>query len=117
MKRSRADRKVHAALAEVFERNGVLRLPDPDRRADEGQAYKKGYEVRLVVFSREELRHVRRLLRQAGFPRRTPFAKGLRWVQPIYGKEHVERFQELVAAVSADARKNKRNRRKAVRPS
>jgi hypothetical protein len=86
------------SLADYFERNGYLRYPNPDRREKESRTYKKGYEVRLVAYSRQELTHIRRLLKAAGLPAGKPFAKVGRWVQPVYGREPVERFLQFVGA-------------------
>ncbi len=58
--------EVSARLADYFHRNGYVRRIDAVRRAEEGQLYKKGAEVRLVANSRAELAEIRRLLRQAG---------------------------------------------------
>ena len=93
---SRIQQKAIDELVELFERNGVLRWPDADRRAEEGRAYKKGYEVRFVAYSKTELRHIRRLLKHANFPLATPFQKIGRFVQPLYGKQHVERLCEYL---------------------
>jgi len=86
------------SLAEYFERNGYLRYPDPERREKESRTYKKGYEVRLVAYSRQELANIRRMLRAAGLPAGKPFVKVGRWVQPVYGKEAVERFLQIAGA-------------------
>ena len=83
-------------LTFFFQRNGYLRLPNPVRQEQEGhQVYKKGYEVRLVAGSERELQQIRSLLHQAGFKAGKPFVKGQQWIQPIYGREGVERFCEL----------------------
>ncbi len=83
-------------LAELFHRNGYIRARDPERRLKEGQLYKKGAEVRLVAESKAELAEIRRLLRQAGFKRARPFAKGRQWRQPLYGVAEVARFLSLI---------------------
>jgi hypothetical protein len=88
-------------LAAAYRRNGVLRLPDQERRARKGPSYHKGYEIRLVAFSRKELQRVRRLLREEGYPVSRAFAKVHRLVQPLYGKEVVERFLGMVEAAEA----------------
>lgn len=87
-------------LAVCFRRNGYVRRQDPDRIADEGwERYKKGDEVRLVARSAQELRLIRRLLREAGFKPGCPFVKGQQYRQPIYGRQAVVRFLEMVDAV------------------
>jgi hypothetical protein len=83
-------------LSELFHRNGYVRRVDAVRRVKEGQLYKKGAEVRLVAESRAELAEIRRLLKQAGFKRARPFAKGRQWRQPVYGVAEVARFLSLV---------------------
>ncbi len=88
--------EVVAELAALFRRNGYVRWPNWDRRAATPRAYKKGYEVRLVAGSRTELRVIRRLLWAAGFKPGRPFVKGKQWRQPVYGRQPVARFLELV---------------------
>jgi len=85
------------ALAWYYRRNGYVRRQDTDRIANEGpQQYKKGDEVRLVASTVEELRLVRRLLREAGFKPGRPFRKGRQYRQPVYGRQAVARFLEAV---------------------
>lgn len=83
-------------LVALFLRSGALRLPDAKRRAATPRAYKKGYEVRIVAHSKQELRRIRRLLREAGLPVAAWFAKERQFVQPLYGKQHVRAFREAV---------------------
>ena len=87
-------------LARLFWRNGYVRWQDPERSTDT-QVYKKGNEVRLVADTKQELAHIRRLLRAAGFEPGRPFAKGNQFRQPIYRKEAVARFLEMVGAEPA----------------
>lgn len=96
MATSRSSNSAAKQLAEFFGRNGYARFQDPDRREDEGDWYKKGDEVRLVARTRTELATIRRLLKQSGFRLGRPFAKGRQFVQPIYGREAVGRFLDLV---------------------
>ena len=94
-----SQRMVVARLASFFRRNGFVRRQDPQRLADEGwERYKKGDELRLVAESAKELRLIRRLLREAGFKPGRPLAKGRQYRQPIYGRQAVARFLDLVAA-------------------
>ena len=88
-------------LAALFVRNGVLRLPDVEQRSKNPSTYKKGYEARFVAYSAQELRHIQRLLRQAGFPVAASHSKSRRFVQPLYGKRHVRRFQQFLASSDA----------------
>jgi hypothetical protein len=89
-------RNVVRQLAASFRRNGYMRLPNAERRVDEPHEYKKGYEIRLVADSLVELRTIRRLLRAAGFKPPAAFAKARQWRQPIYGREAVGRFLDLI---------------------
>jgi hypothetical protein len=57
-----------------------------------GQKYKKGYEVRLVAATRQELKQIRQLLIQIGFKPAKPFRKARRIAQPVYGKAAVKWF-------------------------
>jgi len=82
----------HARLLQLFRRNGYTRAPRDERRRELGRKYKKGWEVRLVLKTQEELDEVRGLLAQAGLKAAKPFKKSKRWAQPIYGKEAVELF-------------------------
>jgi len=50
----------------------------------------------LVASTVEELRLVRRLLREAGFKPGRPFRKGRQYRQPVYGRQAVARFLEAV---------------------
>lgn len=92
-------RKVEAGkrLARYFWRNGYVRRQDSVRVSQDGPAkYKKGDEVRLVAQSEAELQEIRLLLVEAGFQPGRPFAKGRQIRQPIYGREEVTRFLELI---------------------
>ena len=83
-------------LSAYFHRNGYVRRVNAVRRVSEGRLYKKGAEVRLVADSVAELREIRRLLKETGFKRARPFAKGRQWRQPVYGVAEVARFLALV---------------------
>jgi len=77
-------------LAAEFARCGYVRRRDADRRVREGRSYKKGYEVRFVLDSSDELRAVRRLLQAVGLRPGRPFHKHRRLVQPVYGRAAVD---------------------------
>ena len=85
-------------LITFFEKNGCVRVVDEKRRKELGQKYKKGYEVRLVASSEEELENIRQLLQQSGFNlgkpylKRVQYKKRVQFVQPIYGKLAVDWF-------------------------
>lgn len=83
---------VTAELLAWFGRGGYMRRCDPERRKREGQAYKKGYEVRFVLDSQQAVRQVRRLLLGAGFRPGRTFRKSNRIVLPVYGRATVEWF-------------------------
>jgi len=82
-------------LAEVFHQRGYLREPDPDRRKQDGKAYKKGYEVRLGLSTRREVSEVRRLLREVGLRPGKDYKHHSDYVVPLYGREAVKWFQSL----------------------
>ncbi len=88
--------QILAQLGELFRRNGYVRRQNPKRLGRDGRRYKKGDEVRLVANSADELRRIRRLLREAGFEPGRAFAKGRQWRQPLYGREAVARFLDLI---------------------
>lgn len=91
---------VSEAMAELlrwFERGGYIRRYDPERRAQEGQGYKKGYEVRFVLGSEDDLQVVRRLLTAAELRPGKPFRKHQRYVQPVYGRAAVDWFVDRVS--------------------
>lgn len=96
-KTTAAPRSPEDQLAYFFYRNGCLRVPDESRRKEGAGQYKKGYEIRLVAFTQAELKQIRGLLKQTHLQAGKPYAKGARFVQPIYGKESVEHFCETLA--------------------
>ena len=90
-----ASKATISKLLGYFRRNGVVREPNLERRSQEKQSYKKGYEVRLTAFGLDELREIRALLSAVGFPKpAAAFRKGRRWIQPVYGKAAVAWFQQ-----------------------
>lgn len=85
-------------LAYYFARNGYVRGRSHDR-LDEGHAtYKKGWEVRLVLYSSSEVDEARRLIERAGMRPGRVFQKHQCWIQPIYGQEAVMRFKSVPRA-------------------
>lgn len=85
------------ALSRYFKRNGYVRHQNPERLAREGyMGYKKGDEVRLTADDERELQRIQELLIQAGFRPGRPFVKGHQYRLPIYGREAVRRFLQLV---------------------
>ncbi len=92
-------KRVILALAHYFWRNGYVRHQNTRRLAREGyRGYKKGDEVRLCAQSAEELAEIRRLLELAGFEPGRPFQKDRYYRQPVYGRQAVRRFLDLVEA-------------------
>ncbi len=79
-------------LVQFYERNGCLRQPNPNRQKKETGTYKMGYEIRLVALSKRELTEIRRAIREVGLKAGKPFAKGNRWIQPIYGRGAMDQF-------------------------
>lgn len=86
-----------ARLVRFYLRNGCVRAPRADRLPDGHETYKKGWEIRLMLESRQELAEIRRLLAATGLPKRRPYKKRKQWVQPIYGLEAVKRFAEWIS--------------------
>jgi hypothetical protein len=98
----RPPKTVVKELARLYSRNGYTRRQNKRRFKKEGSSqYKKGEEVRLLARTRKELQQIRRLLVQAGFKPGRPFAKGTQICQPVYGKQAVARFLELVGKPAA----------------
>ena len=83
-------------LVEFYRRNGYMRVPNQALREDAPRAYKKGYEIRLVARSQRELSTMRRLLRQVDLRPGKPFPKHNQWVQPVYGRDSMDRFKTWV---------------------
>ncbi len=89
-----------AALAASFAQNGCYRGPNEKRRERDGQAYKKGYEIRLTAASAAELRQLRRLLQAVGLSPGKPYRKARRFILPVYGRDAVERFSDMIHSVA-----------------
>jgi len=94
-------------LATYFRRNGCIRRQNSDRVATDGWAtYKKGDEIRLTANSKAELARIRMMLVIAGFKPGAPYIHGAtQHRQPVYGREQVRRFLEMVKAVPQDAQR------------
>ena len=88
---------VRRKLRRYFRRNGYVRHQNSERLAREGYlGYKKGEEVRLMAQGEQELHGLQDLLLRAGFSPGRPFVKGRQYCLPIYGREPVRRFLQLV---------------------
>ncbi len=84
-------------LREIFERNGCARSPDPKQKEEKSyDEYKKGWEIRLVAKSKEELNQIQDALKQLDFEPGKPWDKLNQYVQPVYGKQEFERFKVLM---------------------
>ena len=83
-------------LRDIFLRSEDVRSPDRGLQSKLGTKYKKGYEIRLTVYSEEELQVVIRTLRMYRVVFGKQFAKGKRFIIPIYGKDTVKRFLHMI---------------------
>lgn len=84
-----------ATLADYVRANSYARVPDETRQEEGWTAYKKGYELRIVVKSQEDLKRVRRLLQDARIKPGKAYRKAQQWVQPVYGKQPVNSLVAL----------------------
>jgi hypothetical protein len=97
MNNSKVPASVTEQLAALFRRNGYVRPPLAKRLANPGTGhFDRGFEFRLTGESRKELWLIRRLLRQAGFKPGKAFVKGRQHRQPVYGRQNLMRFLELI---------------------
>jgi hypothetical protein len=86
-------------LATLFRRNGYVRPPLKKRKKDDSPGvFRRGFEFRLTASTKEELRHIRQLLKQAHFKPASAFIKSNQYRQPVYGRESLERFLRLIEA-------------------
>lgn len=85
-------------LTFYFARNGYLRGQSNDRLEEGHEAYKKGWEVRLVLHDTNEVEEARRLIERAGMRPGRVFQKHQCWIQPIYGRDAVMRFKSVPRA-------------------
>ena len=92
-------------LVKRFCRSGNIRRPHLERLCEGSTGYKKGWEVRIVVADAGEVLEVQRLLVRAGLRVAAPYRKGRRMVQPVYGREAVQRFEASLAPRAAGGRK------------
>ena len=95
MKLAERSETLPVRLRVYYLRNGCVRTPQPSRLLEGHQTYKKGWEVRLVLEDVAEVTDARRLLQRAGFGPGRPYCKGAKWIQPVYGRDAVERFAGL----------------------
>lgn len=85
-----------STLKAHFNDRAYLRVPNPDRMDEGHEAYKKGFELRFVMDKRKDLTSVRKALADAGFRVAKAFEKNSKFVQPLYGREQVERCLKLM---------------------
>ncbi len=83
-------------LSYFLQRNSCLRRPSSERRKEGAEAYKKGWELRIVLQTGTELAKLRRLLRNRGHLPPKAYRKRQQWVQPVYGRAAVK---ELAAGM------------------
>ncbi len=76
-------------LAEYVRANSYARVPSTDRQDEGWTTYKKGYEMRIVVKTQDDLKKLRRLLVEADIQPGKAFRKAKQWVVPVYGKAQV----------------------------
>lgn len=95
-RRLKTKNSLESQLVKYFQRNGYFRIPDKNLRRQKGKDYKKGYEVRLVANDEKELLEINSLLTKAGFKVGKSFIKNNKFVQPIYGKDAVDKFQSFI---------------------
>ena len=76
--------------------SSIVRSGERKRLEEEGQTYKKGYEVRLVVSTLREAAQIRKSLKEVGLKGGKPFKKAKQWAQPVYGQAAVKYFQRFV---------------------
>lgn len=82
-------------LAHYLRANSYARVPDETRQEEGWTSYKKGYELRIVVKTQDDLKKVRRLLLDAGIKPGKAYRKAQQWVQPVYGKPAVNTLVAL----------------------
>jgi hypothetical protein len=91
------EQTVAEQLSALFQRNGYVRRQNSERLAEEGhRRYKKGDEVRLIASSEAELQEIRQLLLAAGLRPGRPYAQKKQIRQPVYGRDQVSRFLQLI---------------------
>jgi len=84
-------------IVRAFLARGYVRVPRLEDAVGPPYPTKKGYEVRVVVRSDEELADVVRCMGEIGFKSGKPFKKHASWAVPIYGQIEVDRFLLMVA--------------------
>jgi hypothetical protein len=83
-------------LALFYRDHGYIRRPIPGRESGTPDTA-EDWEVRFLFKSKRDLEALRHVLRQAGFKPGEPFRKYRLHMQPVYGREAVERLRALVS--------------------
>lgn len=86
---------LHDQLIKLTNGRFYFRLPDEKHRKLEGLAYKHGYEVRLVVNNKTELKKIQSLLFDLDIDVGKPYNKGSLFIQPVYGKYQLEKLKKI----------------------
>lgn len=94
-----------AAQRELADRflasGGSIRKPHESRKSEGSRRYKKGWEIRFNVASKTEAAALQALLQRAGLQGGRPYKKRPnRWIQPLYGRDHVQQFLGWLDQVS-----------------
>ncbi|TAH53519.1 MAG: hypothetical protein EYC68_03205 [Chloroflexota bacterium] len=84
-----------STLADFLRANSYARVPDETRQEEGWGSYKKGYELRIVVKTQDDLKRVRKLLKDVHIKPGKAYRKAQQWVQPIYGKQAVHQLTAL----------------------
>ena len=86
-----------ARLSAFYHRNGYVRRRMLETVSSGGKRTSRcADELRLTAQSQQELRIIRRLLKQAGFKPGREFTKKRQFRIPVYGRRAVDRFLALV---------------------
>lgn len=83
-------------LRKHIRENSYVRTPDLDQRRELKAKYKKGYELRIVVRSVDDVERVSAALIELGFKPGKPFEKARQFVVPVYGPEAVELWSRVM---------------------
>ncbi len=84
-------------LTDFLRANSYARVPDETRQEEGWTEYKKGYELRIVVKTQDDLKRVRKLLQDVSIKPGKAYRKAQQWVQPVYGKQAVNSLVALKA--------------------
>lgn len=91
-------------LVQYLRDNSYARVPDETRQEEGWSAYKKGFEMRIVVKTHDDVRKLRRLLQDASIKPGKAYKKAKQWVQPVYGRAAVNSLVAMKAKKRSGAR-------------